>query len=265
VGRRISATYLSLLLVVLIPGAARLASQPPAAMVRYSLRLVDLTVVADSTYGLQLLVVPASKTVAEGTEGTLVWLRFDPDSVLDWLNAAAAILRTAVPGGPADAIQWSPALRPLTGPGGFLLGRHRSKGRLGKEHWLAIADSAPGWQAELAAQEADSVLHLLLALAPQARIDTSASVARDRRQVDRPVTVVRQSRPPSRGLRSRVAVQYVVGSDGRVEPTSFTVLLAASPRLAAEAWEVVRESRFEPAQKTGQPVRQLVQQVIGRP
>ena len=221
---------------------------------------MDLTIVADTLYGLQLLAQPASKTVAEGTAGTLIWLRFDPDSALAWLNTAAAILRIAVPGGPADAIQWSPTLRPLDGKGGFLLGRHRRKGKLEKEHYVAVADSAPGWQADLEGREADSLLHLILTLAPQARIDSMQVL--DRNRVDRPVAILQQPQPAARGMRTRVAVQYVVGADGQVEAQTFVVLLAASPRLASEAWEVIRASRFEPASKGGQPVRQLLQQAL---
>jgi hypothetical protein len=228
------------------------------------LRLVDLSLVADTVYGLQRVALPTPKVVMEGTGGALVWLRFDPDTALAWLNAAAAVLRTAVPGGPVDAIQWSPTLRPVSGRGGFLLGRDRRKGVLGKAHWLAIADSAPGWQAEITAQEADSLLHLFLALAPQARLDVSGA-APDKDNVDRPVSVVQQPQPASRGSRNRVAAQFVVGADGRVEPESFVVVLAASPRVASEAWEVVRASRFEPAQQRGRPVRQLVQLLIARP
>jgi hypothetical protein len=264
-GRRVSATCFSFVLILLGPVAPALTSQQPRAVARYPLRLVDLSLVADPVYGLQLVALPAPKAVMKGTGGDLVWLRFDPDTALAWLNAAAAVLRTAVPGGPVDAIQWSPTLRPVSGRGGFLLGRDRRKGVLGKAHWLALADSAPGWQAEITAQEADSLLHLFLALAPQARLDLSAGAAPDKDSVDRPVIVVQQPQPVSRGNRNRVAAQFVVGADGRVEPESFVVVLAASPRVASEAWEVVRASRFEPAQRQGRPVRQLVQLLIARP
>ncbi len=211
---------------------------------------------ADSAYGLQLLVEPK-----DGTTGhSLVWLRLDPDSALAWLNSAAAVLRTPVSGGPPDAIQWSATLRPIGGRGGFLLGRHRKKGTLEKDHWLAIADSAPGWQAEIAPREADSLLRLILVLAPRAALDTGAHAALDRDQVDHPAVPTRQ---PNGGGSHPVAAQYVVGIDGRVEPESVRLFLVSSARLEAAARDEILGLRFEPAVKGGRPVRQLVQQVRG--
>ena len=254
-------TELSARLVVglLCTGAAPLVSQSSAAA-HVSLRLLTLSLVADSSYGLQLLVEPRSGTT--GNEHGLVWLRLDPDSALDWLNSAAAVLRTPVSGGPPDAIQWSATLRPVDGRGGFLLGRHRKKGRLEKDHWLAIADSTPGWQVEIAPTEADSLLHLFLVLAPAARIDTSSQTAADQGHVDRPAALTHQPELSGRLGSGHVAAQYVVGIDGRADPVSLLVLLAGSPRLEVEAREIILGSRFEAAQKAGRPVRQLVQQVL---
>lgn len=249
-----------LFLAALLAGPGSLAGQ--AGTVRYRMQLVDLVMVADTSYGLQVLVQPAERTVAEGTAGALVWLQFHPDSVLAWLNAAAAILRFPAPGGPVEAIQWSPTLRPLTGSGGFLLGRQRKKGTLQKARWLAVADSAPGWQAEIAAAEADSVLRLFLALGARARMDSSAGSV-DR--VDRPATIEQQQRPGSRGGRGLVAVQYVVDATGRVEPASISVLLASSPRLDTEARELLLASRFTPARLGGDAVRQVRRQVLRWP
>jgi len=232
------------------------ASQGPSASGHLSLRLLDLSLVADSATGLQLLVEPK-----DGTAGhSLVWLRFDPDSALAWLNSAAAVLRTPVSSGPPDAIQWSATLRPIGGRGGFLLGRHRKKGTLEKDHWLAIADSAPGWQAEIAAKEADSLLHLILVLAPRAAIDTGVHAALDRDQVDHPVVPAHQ--PNGSAGSHLVAAQYVVGVDGRVEPESLRLLLAPTPRLEAAARDEIFGLHFQPALKGGKPVRQLVQQVL---
>jgi hypothetical protein len=230
--------------------------QGPVASARLSLRLLELSLVADSSYGLQLLVEPK-----DGTTGhSLVWLRFDPDSALAWLNSAAAVLRTPVSGGPPDAIQWSSTLRPIGGRGGFLLGRHRKKGTLEKDHWLAIADSAPGWQAEIAAREADSLLHLILVLAPRAAIDTGPHAALDCDRVDQPAVPTHQTN--GGGGSHFVAAQYVVGVDGRVEPESLRLLLAPTSRLEAAAREEIFSFRFQPAVKGGKPVRQLVQQVL---
>src|ERR1044071_6566834 len=68
------------------------APQRPSASGHLSLLLLDLSLVADSSTGLQLLVEPK-----DGTTGhSLVWLRFDPDSALAWLNSAADVLRTPI-------------------------------------------------------------------------------------------------------------------------------------------------------------------------
>lgn len=239
-------------------GTDAVVEQQARRPVDYPLKLVKLTLHADSLAGLQIIAQPATKSLEGRKEGDLVWLRFDPEAALSWLNSAAAVLRTAVPGGPADAIQWSPALLPHDGRGGLLLGRHRKQGVLAKDYWLAIADSAPGWQAEIAAEEADSVLRLILSLAALARLDT-AGVA-DRRQGDRPAAAVNDA--VLRGPSGRAAIQFIVGSDGLPEPASIEVLTASSPRHAASARELVLGTRFEPALRAGTPVRQLVQRVF---
>jgi peptide-methionine (S)-S-oxide reductase len=235
--------------------------EPPAGMVHYPLRFVDLRMLPDTAYGLQLLVQPAGAVGEATTQRSVVWLRFDPELTLAWLNSAAAVLRAPVTGGPPEAIQWSPTLRPLNGRGGLLIGRHRKKGALQKDHWLAIADSAPGWQVKIAAQEADSLLRLFLLLASQSRVDSSVGAPADKEHVDQPAQLKQQPKAPY-GLSGRLAVQFVVGADGRVEEDSFLVMLASSPRLEASATEFIRAWRFEPAQLAGRAVRQLVQQVL---
>jgi peptide-methionine (S)-S-oxide reductase len=235
-------------------------AQSTLGMVHYPLRLVYLRILADTAYGLQLLAEPRG-VGGSGKEPSVVWLRFDPEAALAWLNSAAGALRAPVALGPPEALQWSPPLRPLDGRGGFLLGRHRKKGVLQKDHWLAIADSAPGWQAEITAQEADSLLRLFLVLASRSRIDSSDSAVPDKEHVDRPALLKEQSKAP-RGLSGRVAAQFVVGVDGRVEEESLAVLMASTPDLVTRAAGLIRAWRFEPAQRGGVAVRQLVQQVI---
>ena len=94
------------------------------------------------------------------------------------------------------------------------------------------------------------------------RIDTTAAIAREADRVDVPVKVVHQPRPPSRGRLGRVLVQYIVDIDGSVVPESLVVYLASDSTLVVDAFQVVRASCFEPARRAGQPVRQVVQQVI---
>lgn len=251
-----------LLAVACWSGTSSLQAQHAALAVHYPLRLVDLTIVADTISGLQLLVLPGATTEQGRKEATLVWLRFDADSALSWLNGAAAALRFPIGGGPANAIQWSPALHAVDGRGALALGRNRKKGVLSRGHYLAFSDSLTGWQTEIDAVEADSLLRLFLSLASQSRIDTSAALPPDRDHVDRQATVIHQGKPAWSGTYGYVVAQYVIGIDGRVEPESFLVLWSASPRIEAEARELVRTARFGPAQKGGQPVRQLVRQIF---
>ena len=58
----------------------------------------------------------------------------------------------------------------------------------------------------------------------------------------------------------RVVAQYVVGPDGRAEPGSIVFLLASSDDHMKEARAVLLRSRYRPAIRRGEPVRQLVQQ-----
>ena len=249
--------------LVLWLGGSRLAAQRPSVVVHYPLRYIDLTLVADTTYGLQVLALPALETTRGRTGAApdaLIRLRFLSDSALDWLNRGAAAISRPAPGGPPDAVQWSPALNALGGGGAIAVGRNRKKGALDKPYWLAVTDSTPGWRVEIAAQEADSLLRLLLVLASQSRIDTAGAATPE--QVDRPVRVREQPKPSWNDAMGRALVQFVVGTDGRAEPESFVVLMTSSPQLSSRAWDVIKASRFEPASKGGQAVRQLVQQVI---
>ena len=247
--------------------AARLSGQQTALPWHYRLRAVELSIVPDTAYGLQLVAFPSIGSREQPAR--VVWLRLHPDSVLEWLNRAAAALQLPASGGPLNAMQWSPNLRPLDGQGGFLLGRHRKKGVLQKDYGLAAADSAPGWEVEITGSEADSVLRLLLAAAAVSKVDTSSAGVPDERQVDQPAKLLQQERPrprgggaAGRGAAAVVALRYVVGLDGRAEPGSPQLLFASVPGNESEATRLVLEARFAAALKSGRPVRQLVRQVI---
>jgi hypothetical protein len=190
-----------------------------------------------------------------------VWLRLQPDSALEWINSAVAAIRTPIPGDQSEGIQWSRTLRPLRDSGAVALGRSRKKGKLERTHWLAIADSASGWRFELSSTEADSLLRLLLIGGSQSRIDTSSTAPFDESRVDRAARIADQP-APKRRQPGQAAVQYVVGTDGKVEPESFQVLLASDPALIAETRALVMASRFEAAERQGARVRQVLRQVI---
>ncbi len=242
--------------------AATASAQQPVAIAHYPLRLVDISVLADTVNGLHLLVEPTVHTQQDKAGARPVWLQFHPDSVMEWLNVVTGVFRVPVPNAPREGIQWSPTLNPARGSGALSLGRQRKKGELDKARWLAIADSAEGWRAELTGQEADSLVQLLFAMAVLSRIDTAAAAAPDEKHVDSPVVPVYQPKPEIFGDYGRVLTQYVVGVDGRAEEATLVVLLSSNATLESEARKVIRASRFKPAMRNGAPVRQLVSQML---
>ena len=247
----------ALLVLAWIPDAG---AQPPPPGYRLEVELASLHVVADTLTGLSLLMQPRASSRAREREGP-VWLRLQPDSALEWINSAVAAIRTPIPGDQSEGIQWSRSLRPLRDSGAVALGRSRRKGKLERTHWLAIADSASGWRFELSGQEADSLLRLLLIGGSQSRVDTSSAAPFDESRVDRAARIAEQP-AAKRRQPGQAAVQYVVGTDGRVEPESFRVLLASEPALVAETRALVLASRFEAAERRGARVRQVLRQVI---
>jgi protein TonB len=64
------------------------------------------------------------------------------------------------------------------------------------------------------------------------------------------------------GIDGVVQLRYVVGTNGRVESGSITVVSSTNKAFENAAIETVRQSRYSPAKMRGQPVRQLVQQTF---
>ena len=242
-----------------VPARDARAQDPPVGY-RIDVELASLHVVPDTLTGLALLMQPRASSRSKEREGP-VWLRLQPDSALEWINSAVAAIRTPLPGDQSEGIQWSRTLRPLRDSGAVALGRSRKKGKLERTHWLAIADSASGWRFELTADEADSLLRLLLIGGSQSRTDTSSAAPFDESQVDRPARIVDQP-AAKRRQPGQAAVQYVVGADGKVELGSFRVVLASDPGLIGETRTLILASRFDPAERQGARVRQVVRQVI---
>jgi len=251
-------TIAAVALLVGVPSAAH--AQRPGPIFQLPLELADLGVAADTISGVAVIMQP-SVTSKQKKDG-YVWLRFLPDSALEWINSAVAAIRTPVTAAQSEGIQWSRTLVPMNGRGAMALGRSRKQGNLQKTHWLAIADSATGWRFEMTGAQADSLLHLLLSAAAQSRIDTTDSAPLDEFRTDIPVHVVHQPRLVPRERAGRVLAQWVVGVDGLMESGSFLAVLTSDPALTDEALEIVRRSRFRPAERGGKPVRQLVEQMF---
>jgi TonB family protein len=64
------------------------------------------------------------------------------------------------------------------------------------------------------------------------------------------------------GLSGLVRLQYVVGSNGKIEEGSIRVLQQSHPAFLLAAVEALRQSRFKPARRSGRPAAVLVQQTI---
>jgi hypothetical protein len=233
-------------------------------MFQLPLRLMDLSFAADTSTGLHILMQPSVRSKQAQDPDGLVWLRFHPDTVLEWINGAAQALQVPAPNARADGIQWSRVLLPLGGRGAVSVGRERKQGKLQKGHWLAIADSLTGWRAEMDRQEADSLLKLLLAVGSRAYVATGEAAVLEAEAVDQQAAMIDQQTLPKLpgGRKGRVALSYVVGADGVVEPGTAVAYVVSDPDLAPLALVVVRSWRFNPARKGGLPVRQLVRQSI---
>jgi protein TonB len=90
--------------------------------------------------------------------------------------------------------------------------------------------------------------------------------AYEENQVDRAVQVTRQPAPrypdalKSVGVEGVVAMHFIVGADGRVEPGSIEVISSPN-KLFSDAVRVsLLSSRYRPAEAGGRAVRQLVEQ-----
>ena len=237
-----------------MPGLAQVRPDP----YYYSLHLLDLAIRPTAQDGVELIAAP-SLSSREGSHRTSVlWLGFDPDSVVTWLNLAGVAPQTAPPRDSPDGIQLSPPLPALHGHGTVSVGRSHKHGRLTGSRWLVLADSTVAWRLELTAQEADSLLRLVLVATAQAQFVPEHLAAVDPDTVDTPASIAYQPQPTSLGRIGRVLVRYIVGTDGRPEIDSFEALLASDTTFVTGARRVIAASRFHPAQRRGQPLRQMV-------
>ena len=230
-------------------------------IVHFPLRQAELTFASDTVSGLSLLMLPAGNTREARTTPQLIWLRFHPDSAMEWINSAASVIRVSASQDQTEGIQWSRTLVPLLGRGAIAMGRTRKKGQLQKTHWLAISDSVTGWRLEMSGQEADSLLRLFLVLGSQSRVDTGSGQPADSASVDQPAGIADRTEIDLvlRRFRSdRVVAQYIVDPAGRLEPGSFVSLLTTDPDLSGRLQRALEASKFVPARRAGVAVRQLV-------
>ncbi len=101
---------------------------------------------------------------------------------------------------------------------------------------------------------------------PVGEIVTGETFTQD--QVDDPVDYIDGADPVfppalrSAGIAGRVTLQFVVGTDGRVEGNSVRVMSSTNKAFEEPAVAAIKRARFKPAKMRGNPVRQLVQQAI---
>jgi len=87
-------------------------------------------------------------------------------------------------------------------------------------------------------------------------------------ELDEPAQVVFQPAPryppvlQSAGIGGAVALEFVVGVEGTVEPPTVHVVETTDTAFVESAREAILHSSFRPARMRGQPVRQLARQTI---
>lgn len=250
-----------LLTSVVLAGSVRPSAQLRDTTFQYPLQLLDLGITASSTGGVLLLASPSLGS-KQGNDSTVyAFLSFHPDTLLEWINHASAALRQAPSTSGGDQIQWSRELQTISDSGHFAVGRSVKDGKLQDARWLALADRAHGWTLKLSGTEADSLLNLLFVAGARAGVTDSLTRSLPADSVDTPVQATYQPKPSFRAF-GRAFARYAVETDGSVDPTSVVILLASDPVLVTEARNVILRSRFKPAIRRGQPVRQLVVQSI---
>jgi protein TonB len=96
----------------------------------------------------------------------------------------------------------------------------------------------------------------------------SSGKAYDENTVDRIVSVTRSASPrypeslKSVGVEGVVAMRFIVGADGRVEPGSINVISTPHKLFADAVRTSLLETRYRPAEAGGRPVRQVVEQTF---
>ena len=103
--------------------------------------------------------------------------------------------------------------------------------------------------------------------APALGLDTSGTVYEEKEldQPVRPITIPTPDYPAelqSRGTEGRVQLEYIVGPEGHVEPSSIKVLSATHPGFGQEAAKAIHDAFFRAGVKNGLYVRSRVKQLI---
>ena len=237
----------------------------------FVLPALDMSIAASATQGVQLYAAASILTAQGRKEGSLIEMEILPDSVLEWVNAASTLTHLDRSPGSEDGIVWGRPLLSQSRKRYMAIGVDVEGAKVGERRFLGLVDGKEALKFELKRAEADSLIKLMFVAATQAAwVPFTARYARDSfpiafpsdSMLDQPTVPLSHPKVQWQGREGRVYVRYIVGVDGAVEPASIKVVLSTHPALEAEARRVISLSRFAPARFRGQPVRQLVQQVV---
>lgn len=265
-------SVLALLLLVVAP----LEGQALATVVRVPWSLIDLVMVTDSCYGVWLLAAPNVRTSNWDKGSQIVGFTVDPLTLLQWGTAAQALTNDAVLAAVPDSVRFKATPRLQSRRGGrFMTLVWDLKGApADRQLQLVVVDSASRtqWKTFATVEEVSQLLATIeevVARTPALRPRTDSSlVADDQDSEFEPVVQLKVPRPHypsallSRPQPGRVWVEYVVGTDGRVEKGSIRVLLADREDLADAAVSALQRATFRPATRRGALVRQRVFQPV---
>jgi hypothetical protein len=227
---------------------------------------MDFGLLADSTAGVTLVGAPGARS-EQGRHPRVIWLRFDPDSLIPWLDLAAAYLNEPPREQEPEGIRWAPRLAPIRGTGGISFGRKIRHRQWLNVRYFMIADSVDNWIVEITPDQSRTFLNELLEVGSLSRY-VAPTAEHDTAQVHLPgdvdvkPSVVSQPQTSWLGTDGRVVLQFVIDTTGAPEMNTFLAVIASDSTLEAEARRVIAGSRFHPGRRDGRPVRTLVDQTI---
>lgn len=251
-----------------------LGAQQDGSVTHLRTALVDFAVVRDTLLGVGLFAVPSPATVQNENASTLgMW--FHPDSLKTWLETAPAYLTDrATVGDGLPSVRWIPALR-STSSDSFSAGRKTAQVVATWEHYVAVDNASEHWRAQVTSAELRQLFVLLFEAAAKSHwsdlvttqpggVEILSDKACAARPVERPAAML--TKPslthPAPGHPGTVFLQYIVDTNGRVDPTSILVLSTTGDAYTREARRSVEKLKFIPAYYCGQLVRQQLQQRV---
>lgn len=200
---------------------------------------------------------------------------FKPDSVLDWLNSAHAVASYAGHSLNSDDSTSPMQTRPLYAEDSSAVVVSRERAGPGWSDRISLifvsGDSARPWSIEARPEEADSLFRTLFTQASRSALsppDTAPPVEPLDASTpsSEPVLLATPVRPKMpievRGQDGVVLMQFVVGTDGRAEPSSLEPIVYSDPRLVQPAFDVILAARFRPGTVNEEPVRVQVRQGV---